>query len=405
MYLTELQSLSAGSTKEQHPKLSSNVPSEESVLYCGKELSYHSKTGISLNIPAAECEKPVKISIQVVNDDYSLPLRYRKMPIVSDIYKITTSATLTAPVTVRMQHCAVVEDSNSLVHIVAHGSPPYRFKLLYGGTFPVGESYGEIKLRRFCILATLAHKLGWKMYLSLQVFYRRNNTETFVATKNIQSQIRAIKEKYAGAVDTSEMSIMCDYTTRAIALNIPTEPQAGWAIVPKFRPTQILTTLIREYRPGKVPPAVQLDIRWIGEGQPRAKDVEIGIKGCSIESFTLSCNPSHMPTALQPIGPLPVLALPPGQPSSPPSLQSTASTSDTSQFHTPPLPEGIIIILFLVLNPHAYSTASNRITTTYSCSASRTTFVSPITSINSFHRHIPDSYSTSTRRYVSPSSA
>ena len=373
---------------------------EPSVSYTGRELFYES-TGISLSIPAAPCEKAVGISVEVVYDDYILPSGYSNMPVVSDMFQITASDTLPAPVTVRMEHCGVVEEKNSLVHIIAHGSPPYQFKLLYGGRFPLHRSYAEVQMKKFSILAILAHKLGWRMSLSMQVFYQRNNTVTFVATKNIQSHLRAIKEKYAGAVDTSEMSMLCDYTSNAITLNIPTEPQAGWAIEPKFQPTQILTTLIREYRPGRTPPSVELDIRWMGEGEPRAKNVKIGIKGCSIESFTLSCNPSHMPTALHPIGPLPVLALSQGQPSYPPSLQSTAS-SDTSQFHTPPVPEGIIILFSSSPSSvkHAYSTASNRTAT--SCTLAPR--VSPITSVTCSFRHISISHSTSTsgtRRYCS----
>ena len=335
---TELQSASAGSIKEQQSKLFSSVLAEEPVVYSGEKLSHNSRTGISFNIPAAACEKPVNISIQVVNDDYSLPLRYRKMPIVSDIYKIKTSATLTAPVTVRMQHCAVVDKSDSLVHIIAHGSPPYRFKLLYGGTFPMGESYGEIKLRGFCILATLAHKLGWKMYLSLQVFYRKNNTVTFVATKNKQSLIQAVKDKYADAIDTSEISILCDYTTKAISLILPTEPQAGWEILPTFKPPQILTRLIRKYRPRETPPAIEVKTKWIGKGEPKEEYVEIGVKGCSdVKSFTLICKPSNTCTSLALIGQPPVLAQLQEQPTFTPSLQATA-TADTSQSHTPPPP-------------------------------------------------------------------
>ena len=321
---------------------------EPSVSYTGRKVFYES-SGISLSIPTAVCEKPVGISVEVVHDDYILPSGYKNMPVVSDLYRITATDTLPVPVTVRMEHCGVVEEKNSLVHIIAHGSPPYQFKLLYGGSFPLHRSYAEVQMKKFSILAILAHKLGWRMSLSVQVFYQKSNTVTFVATKNIQSQIAAVQREYPNTLDLFRKSILCEYTTKAITLTIPTEPQAGWAIVPKFRPTQILTTLIREYRPGKVPPSVQLDIKWTGEGQPRAKDVEIGIKGCSIESFTLSCNTSHVPMALQPIGPLPVMALPQGQPSSPPSLQSTTSTSDTSQFHTPPLPEGIILFSFLPL--------------------------------------------------------
>ena len=308
-------------------------------MYSGEEFSYRSRTGISLNIPAAACETPIKISIQVVNDDYSLPLRYRKMPIVSDIYKITTSATLPALVTVRMQHCAVVEDNDSLVHIVAHGSPPYRFKLLYGGTFPVGGSYGEIKLRRFSILTTLAHKLGLKdsLLLSWQMFYHKDNTASFVATKNIESLIQARQNKYPDSVAGRSNSMLCYYNTKAITLNIPTESQAGWEILPTFDPPEIKTKLIRKYRPGVTPPAVDLKLNWRGEGEPKEDDVKIGVGGCSIKSFILSCKPFSMYTAQNPTGIQQVPVQPPEQPTSPQSPQPTAA-SDTSQSHTPPPP-------------------------------------------------------------------
>ena len=335
-----LKSASAGSIKEQQSKLSSSALSEESVVYNGEELSYHSRTGISLHIPAAECEKPIKISVQVVNDDYSLPLRYRKMPIVSDIYKITTSAALPAPVTVRMQHCAVVEGSDSLIHIVAHGSPPYRFKLLYGGTFPVGESYGEIKLRRFCILGTLLHILGLRssLLLSWQIFYHNDNTASFVATKNTPSLIQARKEEYpADSVAGRSNSILCYYNTRAITLSIPTKPQVGWEILPTVDPPEIRTILIRTYRPGDTPPSVDLKLKWTGEGEPKEDDVKIGVGGCSIKSFILSCKPFSMYTAQNPTGNQQVPVQLPEQPISPQSLQQTAA-SDTSQSHTPPPP-------------------------------------------------------------------
>ena len=308
-------------------------------MYSGEELSYHSNTGIRFNIPAATCEKPVNISIQVLNDDYSLPLRYRKMPIVSDIYKITTSAPLPAPVTVRMQHCAVVENSHSLVHIVAHGSPPYRFKLLCGGTFPVGESYGEIKLRRFCILATLAHKLGLKnsLLLSWQMFYHEDNTASFVATKNTPSLIQARQKEYPDSVAGRSNSMLCYYNTKAITLKLPTKPQAGWKILPTVDPPEIKTKLIRKYGPGDTPPAVELKLKWTGEGEPKEDDVKIGVEGCSIESFTLTCKPFSMHTAQHLVGHQPASFQSPEQPTSPPSLQSTTS-SDTSQSHTPPPP-------------------------------------------------------------------
>ena len=249
------------------------------------------------------------------------------MPIVSDMYKITASA-LPAPLTIRMKHCAVVEDSDSLVFIVAHGSPPYRFELLYGGKFPVGESYGEIKLQRFSILAILAHTLGWRMSLSVQVFYRRNNNVAFVVTKNTNLPIQAVQSEYADSIDVSRKSIQCDYTMKAITLILPVKSRAGWVIAPKFQPPQILTNLIQKYRPGITPPAIELQLKWTGGGEPREEDVEIDVEGCfSIKSFTLSCKP-RAAFELQPFQP-------PEQPVLPPSLQST-SASSTPQSHTPP---------------------------------------------------------------------
>ena len=249
------------------------------------------------------CEKAVKISVQNVRDDYTLPSGYENMPIVSDMYKITASDTLPSLVTVRMDHCAVMKEEGSLVHIVAHGSPPYRFKLLYGGIFPPDKTYGEIELKNFSILAILAHKLGWRMSLSAQVLYHKNNAAaTFVVTKNTPSLIRAVQKQYSDAVAESSNPILCDYTTRAISLSIPDEPQVGWTVVPDFDPPQILTQLIREYREGKTLPCIQLNVKCTGQGKPKEEELKIGVEGCSIKSFTLFSKhlfPSSIATQLQ----------------------------------------------------------------------------------------------------------
>ena len=85
-----------------------------------------------------ECKAAIKFSLKVVNDDYILPEGYEDMDLVSSMFKITASADIPAPVTVRMEHCAIVEEDNSLVHMIAHGPPP-SFNLLEGGKFPIGE--------------------------------------------------------------------------------------------------------------------------------------------------------------------------------------------------------------------------------------------------------------------------
>jgi hypothetical protein len=128
---------------------------EESVVYIGRACSYISQTGISLHFPAAKCPKPVKVSVKVVSGDYTLPPEYEGMPLVSSMFKITASDTLPAPISVRLEHCAVVDREDCLVHMVAEDIHPYHFKPLPGGHFPIGGSYGEIKLEKFSTLTTI----------------------------------------------------------------------------------------------------------------------------------------------------------------------------------------------------------------------------------------------------------
>ena len=164
--------------------LSSSESEDESVEYTGSAFTYDSPNGISLHFPTvAECEAAIKISIKVVNDDYILPEGYEDMDLVSSMFKITASADLPAPVTVRMEHCAVVEEDDSLVHMIAHGPPPYKFKPLESGKFPIGECYGEIEMKNFCTL-TQSQKHQTPMSLSVHVFYHDHRSATFVATKD-----------------------------------------------------------------------------------------------------------------------------------------------------------------------------------------------------------------------------
>ena len=306
--------------------------SEDSLVYSGDAFSYFSRTGVSFNFPAAMCPRPVTMSVEVIHDDYILPPGYEEMPIVSDMYKITASDELPVPVTLEIEHCALVEEEESLVYIVAHGPPPYRFNLLPGGHFSIGRTYGEIELKQFSIFAILAQKLGWRLSLSVQLFYHKDNAATFVATKNTQSLIRAVRREFADTVPGSSNSIVCDYTTEAITLTIPDESPARWTVVPDFDPPQILTRLIREYREGKTPPSIKLNMKWKGDGEPKEEELKIKVRGCSINSFTLFCKPSTT-SCVSPHHQSPQQSLV-HQPTVPPSPISLASSNLPSEPHT-----------------------------------------------------------------------
>ena len=214
------------------------------------------------------------------------------MPLVSSMFKITASDTLPAPISVRLEHCAVVDREDCLVHMVAEDTHPYHLKPLPGGKFPIGGSYGEIKLEKFSTFTTICKFLGLYMDLSVFLFYHKDNTATFVATRNLSEVIEAIKEKFADAVETLEKSMIyfC-YTTRAITLTIPKAKPNGWTVVPKCKPPKIETELIWNFERGKTPPSIHL--KMTGSGPHKDEDIEIKLGGCSVESFTLSCMSPH----------------------------------------------------------------------------------------------------------------
>ena len=278
----------------QPPSPSSTAEPEETVVYTGEACSHVSQNGISFHFPASESKCRVELRFKVVNDDYVLPEGYEDMPLVSSMFKITTSDELPIPVTVQMEHCAIIEEDDSLVHMIAHGPPPYYFLPLLSGTFPLGERYGEIQVHRFSIFTTLAKKLKMTLSLSVQVFYHDNTSSaTFVATKNLQRLISAVETKYASAKKGLEQSVLCGYETKAITLTVPDPPQeGGWCVLPLCKPAQIKTRLIREYREGKIPPCIHLSMTWSGKGMPVEEKVEIAVGGTSVESFLLSCRPA-----------------------------------------------------------------------------------------------------------------
>jgi hypothetical protein len=298
--------------------------------------------GISLFFPGADCSLQLTFSVKTVNDDYVLPLEYQEMPLVSGMYEIIASDKLPAPATMQIQHCAIIDEEDSLIFMVAHGKPPYHFEPLPGGRFPLGESYGEVKIDKFCKFMILYRNLRGSMSLSAHVFYHTNITATFVVTKNVEALIAAVKKKYV-RVNYSEWSMSCNNTTKAIVLTMPDCESGEWSIEPEIKPPKIETRLIRKYREGKTPPSVKLNMRWTGDGKPRKKYVEIKMKGASLESFTLYCKPSSdsdasfSPSASSHSHSLPRQA-PSPTPSQPSSLSSLTDTATQPMLEMFPAP-------------------------------------------------------------------
>ena len=127
---------------------------EHEFIYCGKELHVlYEDYGIRLHFPEKEMDKEVSVtvSLNTSGDDYSLP---ENSELVSAVYGICISGELPSPVTVNIQHCFPLRDSNtasvlSFVRFETKHGPPCQFTVIEGGRFKPDSFHGEIDLTRF----------------------------------------------------------------------------------------------------------------------------------------------------------------------------------------------------------------------------------------------------------------
>ncbi|CAI8028549.1 hypothetical protein GBAR_LOCUS16269 [Geodia barretti] len=197
------------------------------------------EAGISLHFPAACCERDIKISVGIFTDLEQNCILPQLMPRASSTYEVKASAPLPAPVRVRIEHCAIVEKENSLVHMVAHGGAPYKFIPLNGGHFPLNKSYGEIEMEEFCILTILYNIMEYKMMLAVFVFHlKENNTIHFLVTKNTPANCTAVQNKYTNASSLRSHTMRYFYGTTEISLSIRELPPDcdGWIIETSCKP-------------------------------------------------------------------------------------------------------------------------------------------------------------------------
>lgn len=279
----------------------SKVPilSKQSFLYTGRHLDFiWEEAGISLHFPATYGVENTEISVEVVPDidEHSIfSPKYRLMPAASATYKITANSTIPAPVRIRMDHCAVLQNENELILMVAHGGPPYYFQPFPKARFPLTSSYGEIEVKGFSIFRFLWNLLGYyRMRLVIQVFYKKDSTATFVVTKNLKTHIGAVKDTIEH-IRYEDTPMLLESTTDAITLSIPADLERSWHVTPTFEPAEIKTIDINAYEPGQSCPKIILRMRWEGSGNPKEEIVNISIHGGSINTFALLCTPIEMP--------------------------------------------------------------------------------------------------------------
>ena len=73
--------------------------------------------------------------------------------LVSAVYWVKTSGKFTKPITIEVQHCANFSDPNQLCFVSTSRAKkplPYKFKVIGGGSFTLGNKYGALSTTHFC---------------------------------------------------------------------------------------------------------------------------------------------------------------------------------------------------------------------------------------------------------------
>ena len=111
--------------------------------------------GLRITIPheAVPLYDTVEIAITaLVGGEFILP---EDTELVSAVYAISVSKQFLKPVQLEIQHCVSIEkpaDSNYLSFATASSDqPPYQFKPVEGGEFPIGSRYGSIYITEFSL--------------------------------------------------------------------------------------------------------------------------------------------------------------------------------------------------------------------------------------------------------------
>ena len=260
-------------------------------MYTGKELDFiWEEAGINLHFPAATCEREIKVSVEIlpnVEDNCIMPHGYRLMPMVSAVYKITASAELPAPVRVRMRHCAVIDkEEDTLVHMVAHCTSPYRFKPYLEGKFD--ELYGEVEITRFSVWTTLCDFFGqWlTLTLAVHVVYINDSKVHIAVTKNIPAHCKAVREEYHN-IEIQQYTMVCSCITTKITFSEAEPMNLEECNIQMIPNAEINTNSIFTYQLGCIIASITLEPKWIGDRQRKEIETKIRIKGGIEEEFTL----------------------------------------------------------------------------------------------------------------------
>ena len=164
--------------------------------------------GFKLHVPEnALLEGIPKYSVNVkvsLTGQFEIPECYE---LVSAVYWVRTRGKFTKPVTIEVQHCANFSNPNQLCFVrtsCAQKSLPYKFEIINGGSFSLGNRYGALSTTDFSGIG-IAKEVKpdeHSCQYCAQVYFTVKNLRNywyychFVVTKNLESCFTVSKIKF-----------------------------------------------------------------------------------------------------------------------------------------------------------------------------------------------------------------
>ena len=133
--------------------------------------------GLKLSIPEGALLSEAVIDIKVgLAGQFEFPAGAQ---LVSPVYWLCCKQKFQHPVTLEIQHCAVIQNQSecsSLRFVAARCSEkvlPYKFKVLEKGIFSQSSSYGSIEVKQFSLFAIISSYLFPQKYCA-RLYYHIN---------------------------------------------------------------------------------------------------------------------------------------------------------------------------------------------------------------------------------------
>ena len=217
------------------PEFGVNLVSRQHLLVSGTgdhTFDYMEECGYILTVPDNySASSVVKVDCCLINNynNFQFPDDC-DTAMTSALYCINTSHNLNNPVTFRVQHCALVQESSELDHICfitadSTSGPPYQFSYI-DHDYEIYREYGEVTLSHFCWLATVWRKIRGRPRINYcGLLYQTKRTITsqmfhFILIKNLATCIRVSASFISLCNNLSDIKHCVNYDTVCNACSI-----------------------------------------------------------------------------------------------------------------------------------------------------------------------------------------